>query len=350
MSGASLPGLFLLFAVLVPVSVQAWDYDYHRLVNRLALRSLPAEFPAWVREPEVRERVSYLAGEPDRWRNSTEPAFRHVNEPDHFFDVEDLEPLGFDPATLPPFREEFVARWALARAKDPVRFPIDSAASDVAHIRWLPGTLPWKVQEEYGRLRSGFSTLKTFEAHGGTASEIANARQNAVTVMGMLGHYIGDAGQPLHTTRSYNGWVGPNPAGYTTNRNLHAWIDGDFLKAVGHDARGMEGEVRPARLPGGGTPPPNRVFPLAVGFVMEQFAQVEPLYRAEKDGWFRADGPDRGKGTRFLETQLLRSGQFLGDLWYTAWKTAPVDTWLQSSLARRALEPAAADPAGKGGN
>lgn len=331
--------LLLALTVIVPASVRAWDYEYHRLVNELALESLPSEFPRFVEEATVRERIAYLAGEPDRWRNSNEPAFRHVNEPDHFFDMEDLAPLGFRPESLPAFREDFVARWALARAKDPTRFPLESPASDVVHVRWLPGTLPWKVQEEYGRLRSGFSTLKAFEAHGGTESEIANARQNVVTVMGVLGHYVGDAGQPLHTTRHYNGWVGPNPEGYTTNRTLHAWIDGDFLKAIRQDARGLRAEVRPARLLGNGAPAPNGIFPLAVAFLQEQFAQVEPLYRAEKDGWFRADGPDRDKGRRFLETQLLRSGRFLGELWYTAWKTAPADTWLQSMLARRALAP-----------
>ena len=33
---------------------------------------------------------------------------------------------------------------------------------------------------------------------------------------GWLGHYVGDGSQPLHTTIQYNGWVGPNPHGYTT--------------------------------------------------------------------------------------------------------------------------------------
>lgn len=48
--------------------------------------------------------------------------------------------------------------------------------------------------------------------------------------MGVMGHYVGDLTQPLHTTKNYNGWVGENPAGYTTSKGFHAWIDGGFLQ------------------------------------------------------------------------------------------------------------------------
>ena len=52
-------------------------------------------------------------------------------------------------------------------------------------------------------------------------------------VMGVMGHYVGDATQPLHTTKHYNGWVGDNPEGYTTSRKIHSWIDGGFWTATG---------------------------------------------------------------------------------------------------------------------
>src|ERR1019366_7650581 len=48
----------------------AWDYEGHRVVNQLALASLPTNFPAFVREPVAAERVAFLAGEMDRWRNT----------------------------------------------------------------------------------------------------------------------------------------------------------------------------------------------------------------------------------------------------------------------------------------
>ena len=40
--------------------------------------------------------------------------------------------------------------------------------------------------------------------------------------MGVMGHYVGDGSQPLHTTVHFNGWVGDNPKGYTTKQTFHA--------------------------------------------------------------------------------------------------------------------------------
>jgi hypothetical protein len=75
-------------------SAVAWDYEGHRTVNQLALASLPTDFPAFVFSPEARERIAFLAGEPDRWRNTPDLALRHINSPDHFIDLEDLEDGG----------------------------------------------------------------------------------------------------------------------------------------------------------------------------------------------------------------------------------------------------------------
>jgi len=49
----------------------------HRLVNELAVAGLPAEFPAFVRAPANVERIAFLAGEPDRWKNSPDLPLRH---------------------------------------------------------------------------------------------------------------------------------------------------------------------------------------------------------------------------------------------------------------------------------
>jgi hypothetical protein len=41
------------------------------------------------------------------------------------------------------------------------------------------------------------------------------------------------------------------------------------------------------------------------------------------------------QGRAFLEAQLIKSGQLLGDIWYSAWEHAPPDTYLKAQLARR---------------
>jgi hypothetical protein len=61
----------------------AWDYEGHRAVNQLALASLPTNFPAFVREPAAAERIAFLAGEMDRWRNTPDLPLKHYSFPDH---------------------------------------------------------------------------------------------------------------------------------------------------------------------------------------------------------------------------------------------------------------------------
>ena len=123
----------------------AWDYEGHRLVNQLALASLPTNFPAFVKEPAAAERIAFLSGEPDRWRNTTDLSLKHFNNPDHYFDFEDLAACGLKPDALPPFRYEFAAQVAVARALHPNNFPPIDSAKDTDRTKALIGYLPWAI-------------------------------------------------------------------------------------------------------------------------------------------------------------------------------------------------------------
>ncbi|MGC4073348.1 MAG: hypothetical protein QM760_12700 [Nibricoccus sp.] len=229
-----LPVFTVLFATFTAVRVFAWDFEGHRTVNLLAVSSLPADFPAFVKAPAARERIGFLAGEPDRWRNVPDLPLQHTNAPDHYLDFEDLEPLGLTPATLSDLRHIYTSQIFLARAAHPERFkPIDPEKNKDG-TRALPGYLPWSIAESYARLKSAFSYLKAFEEAGGTPEEIANAQANIIYIMGVMGHYVGDGAQPLHTTMHHHGWVGENPKGYTVDRKFHSWIDGGFLGKSGN--------------------------------------------------------------------------------------------------------------------
>src|SRR5439155_7565092 len=109
----------LAFLALAAHSTLAWDYEGHRLVNQLALASLPTNFPSFVRTPAATERVAFLAGEPDRWRNTPDLPLKHFNGPDHYLDIEGLDTCGLNPEMLPVFRYDFVAQLALARKAHP---------------------------------------------------------------------------------------------------------------------------------------------------------------------------------------------------------------------------------------
>ncbi len=316
----------------------AWDYEGHRLVNQLALASLPTNFPAFVRAPATAERIAFLGGEPDRWRNTPDLPLQHCNEPDHYIDLEELALYGLIPKSLPVFRYDFVAQLAEVRKAHPQDFPALDPTNNKAHVRELIGLLPWAIAENYGKLKSGFSYLKAFQEDGGTPEEIANAQQNVIYVMGVMGHYVGDASQPLHATIHHHGWVGSNPRNYTTNRSFHSWIDGGYFRKVrGPAVPEMLKQLRPAALVSiqGRTAKPEEMFQAVVGFIEDQFRLVEPLYQLDKEGKLSGEGGVGLQGKLFLENQLIKAGQMLGDLWWSAWEQAPADRYLKEQLAKR---------------
>jgi len=329
--------MFAVVAMLgaLTINAGAWDYEGHHAINELALASLPADFGGFTLTPAVKNRIAFLAGEPDRWRNVGDLPLKHVNGPDHYIDLEELKLYGLTPETLPLMRYDLVAVIARERAAHPEKFPPIDPARDADHTRELSGFLPWSITENYEKLKSCFSYLKTFQKYGGTPEEIANSEANAVYVMGVMGHFVGDGSQPLHTTMYFNGWVGSNPQGYTTSLKFHAWIDGGYFhKTGGIDVGKLAGEIHPAvRLANAGQP--DGMFRDVVEYLVDQNQLVGPLYELEKEGKLSGEGDHGLEGRAFLDGQLVKAGQMLGNIWYTAWLEAPEDQYLQRQLQER---------------
>ena len=144
---------------------RAWDYEGHRLVNQIALASLPADFPAFALTPEAKERIAFLAGEPDRWRNTTDLPLNHVNGPDHYIDLEQLDDYGLDAASAARICVMISSRnwpWRARRIRKNFRRLIPTGTPTTR--RELVGFLPWAIMENYDKLKSAFPYLKTFEA------------------------------------------------------------------------------------------------------------------------------------------------------------------------------------------
>ena len=329
--------LFSIFFAAVTAS--AWDYTGHRVVSQLALAALPADFPAFVREPANAERIAFLSGEPDRWRNVPDLIMKQSGGSwtDHFCDLEQIPDAGLDLAKVPSLRYDFILQFAAGRATHPEKFPNIDPARNADHSAQWPGFAPWAISEYYARLKSGFSYLKVYEELG-TPEEIANARANIVYVMGVMGHYVGDCAQPLHTTNHHNGWIGANPNGYTVWSGIHSWIDGGFVAKAGIKLKDIAPRVTPAAALTLTVQPDGRdpFFVEAMNYLIEQNKLVEPLYALEKKGVFKADvAATSVEGQEFIKARLLTGGQMLGSIWLTAWKNAGPDTFLRASLIKR---------------
>jgi len=294
---SSIPRNLLSITIIVSVVLQsgfafAWGNDGHTYINRVAAQKIPGDMPRFLRQAAVE--IAYLGPEPDRWRNPAEYALKNSQEPDHFIDLERISWL--DP--LPRGRYEFYRKLDEKRA----------ATSDHPDD-YLPdrvGLQPYITIEVYGRLKAAFREYRQLQA---THQPTASVQQAIIFYAGWLGHYVGDGSQPLHTSIQYNGWVGPNPNGYTTQKGIHSLFETEYVGAnlkAAHFAGMVKGPVQ-LKDP----------FPDYMAYLNDSHDFVEKVYSIEKAGGFK------GKGSReafdFTTHRLAAASQMLLNLWYTAW-------------------------------
>ncbi len=309
----------LLAVIMIGVApAPAWNAHGHRVVTYLALDGLPPDAPAFLRDPAVRDRIAFQSNEPDRRRGWASLTLGHINEPDHYIDLEQLDPFGLTLDTLPPFRGEYLRALAVGKHVHPEQVEPYNAAGDPAHTKEWPGFLPYAIAEHYAALQSAFHQVRILERLNDPqrAFQLAQARENAIYHMGMLSHFVADAAQPLHTTIHHHGWVGPNPHEYTTDKSFHRQIDGDVLEHHKLTYDSLRPLMKYDRKLTAADP-----WPDTLAHLRRSFTQVEPLYRLEKGGALR-----EATGKAFIEGRLTDAAGMLCALYAAAWAgAAPSD-------------------------
>jgi hypothetical protein len=283
-SALAAAGLACLLAQ--PPAARAWGNSGHRLINRLAAASLPADVPAFLRSPEAIAEIEYLGPEPDRWRSPAEPELEAAQAPEHFIDLERADALG----PLPHRRLDFEAR-VFAAGERPEKI----------------GLQPWEATEVWERLKAALREYRNLTAKH---EETRPVEQAILFYAGWLGHYVGDGSQPLHTSIQYNGWVGPNPHGYTTEHKIHWQFEGPFV-----DANLREAEVRAAMTPAKAIR--GDIFDAYVAYLRHSQTYVEKVYQLEKAGGFTGAGSAESRA--FTAQRLAAGASMLRDMIYTAW-------------------------------
>ena len=166
----------LLLLIWVPLlfvagRAQAWGFFGHRLLNRLAVYTLPPQMLGF-----YKANIEYLTV------NATRPDSRRTvvpgEAPKHFLDVD---------------RYGDSAEYKLPRkyADAVARYGEDSL---LRH-----GIVPWNVLSMNNQLTAAFKAKDT---------------DRILSLSADLGHYVADACVPLHTTRNYNGQL-------TGQRGIH---------------------------------------------------------------------------------------------------------------------------------
>ncbi len=277
----------------------AWGNEGHTAINRVAAENIPATMPRFLRRAVAE--IAYLGPEPDRWRSPSEFALKNAQDPDHFIDLERVSWL--DP--LPAGRYEFYRKLYEKRGAT-TEHPDDYLPERV-------GLQPYITMEVYGRLKAAFREYRQKRAaHQPTEA----VEQAAIFYAGWLGHYVADGSQPLHTTIQYNGWVGPNPNGYTTEHGIHAQFESAYV-ATNITAKDFGRLVKsPERL---GDP-----FNRYIAYLKQSNALVNDVYALEKAGALTGRGSPAAFD--FTTRRLAAGSQMLLNLWFSAWmeSAAPV--------------------------
>jgi hypothetical protein len=289
--------IFLALALLlVATSALAWGEAGHSIVNEAATHGLPTDMPHFFYRsfPEL----VWLGYDPDRWKGGG-PSSDAANDPEHYIDSEFLEGL-----TLPPDRYDYAH---LAYTSGVLQRKGLSGMGEL-------GFLPWRIAELSERLTKQFRDWR-FSFPGPDRSALEH---DIVHTAGILGHYVGDAANPHHTTIHHNGWLDPNPERFANDCAIHSRFESNFVSHSIH-LRDVTPKVSAPSLH-------TDYFQTALAHVNNSRAQVQELYRLDRDGAFNTLGPPSPKGVAFASDRLARGASMLRDLWWSAWRNSATST------------------------
>ncbi|MCS6790329.1 MAG: zinc dependent phospholipase C family protein [Bacteroidia bacterium] len=261
----------------------AWGFWGHRRINRLAVFALPESLFAF-----YRPHIEYIT------RQSTKPDERRglypEEPPRHYIDLDNYP----NPAALPRDWEAAVAQLSL----DTLR----------AH-----GMLPWHLEKSFYELVEAFRQKDA---------------PRILKLSAEIGHYLGDAHVPLHTTANYNGQL-------TGQHGVHALWESYVPERYGD---GYDYWVGQATL----WLSPRDTF---WSIIMQSHSFVEKVLSAEREATQRVGEErkfvyrQRGRNIfrthsddflrvyhtlleGMVESRLRAAVRNLASLWYTAWHLA----------------------------
>lgn len=285
-----LPGLPLLLALADPAG--AWLTGGHAAVTAAAVEALPDELPEWFRAAGAT--VGGHAIDPDVFKHPDLPELRQAEGPEHFLDLELLRG-----EALP--RDRYSYELLLRRL-------------DVRPE--LPGFLPYAIVEGTQRLTVAFAEHRRWP-------EDPAIRAKALLWAGLLAHYAGDLGQPLHTTVHYDGRVGTD--GESPRSGIHFAVDALFERAP-FDRQAALRDLPVRRLGSEG------LLQDVMAELLRSHALVDRVYALEPHL-----EPETGEAWSEAVVELTRerfraTASFIASLYATAWSDAAsleLPPWLE---------------------
>ncbi len=234
----------LLVLAIPPVHVAAWGFNGHRFIADKAIDQLPPELRPFFQK--FRTTVVEHSIDPDTYRTmgwAEEP-------PRHFLDMDNWGPFPFT---------ELPHDYNAAVAKRGEAFVVKN------------GTIPWRTEEIYGRLRDTFKRAATSDY----------SRDDIKLFSAVVAHYVGDSFQPFHACANFDGQL-------TGQNGVHSRFESELFDR-------LQSRIRI-------TPAPLQAIPNAREFVFstltDSFKEVDGILAADRqaiqgrtaydDGYFEA--------------------------------------------------------------
>lgn len=262
----------------------SWGFFAHQRLNRLAVFTLPTEMISF-----YKVNIGYISEasvNPDRRRYSVaDEAARHYIDLDHYGDSAIH--------TMPRY-------WA------------DAALEYTEDTLKAYGIVPWHIDRMYYRLRDAF---------------LLRDPRRILKLSAELGHYVGDAHVPLHTTENYNGQR-------SGQEGIHAFWESRLPELFSDDYDFFVGRAQLISNPQLAAWTAVRSAHIAVDSVLVMEKQLSVKMKEKKYSF-----ETRGKQTikvysqayasayekllhGMVERQMRSAIKLIGDLWFTAWVEA----------------------------
>lgn len=208
--------------------VSAWGFTGHRFITGKAIDLLPPEIRPFFQK--YRTTLVEHAIDPDTYRTmgfTEEP-------PRHFMDMDNYGPFPF--ASIPHDYSEAVAKRGL-----------DFVTKN--------GTVPWRTEEVFNRLRDAFRQLPTSSF----------SRDDITLFSAVMAHYTEDSFQPFHACANYDGQL-------THQQGIHSRFESELFDRYEADLHL--------------SPPPVAYIPNAREFIFTtltaSYENVQPILDADR--------------------------------------------------------------------
>jgi hypothetical protein len=275
--------LFCFFPATQPA--YTWGFYAHKKINRMAVFTLPSEMMGFYKQHI--EYISEHAVDPDKRRYAVEEEAAR-----HYIDIDHYGSHPFD--SVPVFWKAAVKKYTEDTLK-------------------AYGIVPWHIEKMVYRLTEAFK------------------QENLDLILHYsadLGHYIGDAHVPLHTTENYNGQL-------TNQKGIHGFWESRIpeLKSEGYDY--WVGKAKYIEKPIFKAWETVKASHAAVDSVLKFEAELNAKYSPDKKYSFENRGASMMKVyskeytedydkmlNGMVERRMRQAIITVGSLWYTAWVNA----------------------------